>query len=239
MKKALLIVFISMMLLLATSCIAPQKLQQYESLETEPNENGIVEIDGIMYVALPNILWRPADIKNRTLIGELIKPVDSGYMTEIYTFDDDVRKMFIALKSKPEWFVDVERVGPEEYYHFRSDVAFPATDSSGVDTISVRKTSNIFFLNTIHDKGIINQLSALMDKAQSQETEGDKNVYTMELTNSEFPGIEIQVNVCKQGDAYWLYFNEINNNNYGDIHYYAVQIPRELLEKIVGETLPG
>ncbi len=244
MKKVFFIVLIIIMLFVEISCTVPQ----YEFLAEDQNDNRVVEINNITYVDLPSIFWRPTNIKNRTLIGELIYPkaVEHIFLTKIYTFDDDINKMFIALKSKPaKWLSVNNTVGPEEVYYFRSDTAFPSMDSSGVDAIGIREEGKSEFFNIVQDKETIGQLLDEMSRAEAQEAAGDQCVYVLELTNSDFPGIEIQVNVCRQGDEYWLYFNELNHfvydNSHDDLYYYsyyAVQISRELLEKIAGEALP-
>jgi len=236
-KKCIMILLAGLTLFMLAGCVP-----QYESTEIS---DGIVKINGITYKGTEDTIWRPVNMNRRKLVGELVYPnlENPSFLFDIYTFKDDVHQMFIALKYKKQHlFLDDTTIGPDESYGLRDDIALPTMDSNGVDTIGIRREYESKFFNVVQDKETIDQLFDVMSRAETQDEEGYQYVYVLELTNSDFPGIEIQVNVCRQGDEYWLYFNEIDNYNIesGDVCYYyqAVQIPRELLEKIAGKAVP-
>ena len=244
MKKFLTMLLVTITLFTLAGC-----LPRYKPLP----DDKVVEIFGIEYVRASDIFWRPVNMDKQRLFGEMITPSTEYHprlKDEIYIFEDDINRMFIALKfiGNADFYADYEvaAVGPEENYCCRSDIAFPAMNSSGVEAIGIRKEGEGAFLNIVQDKETIGQLLDVMSRAEIQEEKENQYIYVLELTNGDFPGIEIQVNVSRQGDEYRLYFNELNHfvydNSHDDLYYYyyhTVQIPRELLEEIAGDALPG
>ncbi len=220
MKK----VFLTLIALIVLFAMAGCSVPVYNYLGEDPDKGGMIDVNGVIYKSLPETPWRPINY-NTTLIGILNFPGEKE-KAKIYTFNEDINKIFIMQTLDKETFFD--EPAPQNY-HYREDIALPPYDSSGIDKIGFKQGDETKYIDINNNKETIKKLFDIKINAQKTDIVGLGLVYFLELMNSNLQGIGINLPVYEKDNTYWVLFDRNNH---------IAPISQDLLEEIAGKKLP-
>jgi len=224
MKKILILV-----LLIIISLSACKSYPVYEEMKPDPELGFVLNIDGVIYRTLPEVMWEPDPYnQNRIKIGNLDNKNTS---IGIYVYELDVNRVFI-LRYEDKLFIDVA----QKNLFYRADVDLPEFCASNVSSLYFTKPGNNSkekpFDNTITDRQTIEDVFQAINKAKEHSGGGKKSVGNLYINLSEYEGICVILSVWAYQDKYWLDIRD------GITTYKLTEISHELIEKLVGEELP-